>query len=311
MKKTAFTLVELLVVIAIIGILIALLLPAVQSAREAARRASCKNKIRQATLATLMYQDSRKHFPCAAMYPSTEGGYSYVAQILPFLEEKSLYQQIHFDQEWFMPDNQLARETPLPILKCPSQDEQEIIGLTLPNGPSLPSALSPLAAHYTAVMGAKRQPCPQLAGEIYTIDCAISAQAGHAATNGIMYHNLQTKPCRTKPKDVTDGLSKTFLLGEQSWDAGYHRAWIVGRVGHYQYAANNLAFTINTGARSVPPGSSAIDVPGNDTSFGSKHPGGAHFSNADGSVKFVSENTGIALLWAAASRAGGEVSNGF
>lgn len=311
MKKNAFTLVELLVVIAIIGILIALLLPAVQAAREAARRTSCKNKIRQATLATLMYHDARKHFPTAALYPLTEGGYSYVTLILPFMEEQSLHTQIDFKDNWYAPQNQLARETPLPIMKCPSQDEMEIIGLTLPNQPSIPSALSALAAHYTAVMGAKRQPCPQQTGEIYTVDCAISAQAGHAATNGIMYHDLPNKRCRTRAKDVTDGLSKTFLLGEQSWDAGYHRAWIVGRVGHYQYAANNLAFTINTGARNPPPGSTAIDVPGNDTSFGSKHPGGAHFSHADGSVTFVSENTGIELLWAAASRAAGETTNGF
>jgi prepilin-type N-terminal cleavage/methylation domain-containing protein len=311
MQKKAFTLVELLVVIAIIGVLIALLLPAVQAARESARRTSCKNKIRQATLATMMYQDSRKCYPTATTYPLGDGGYSYVALILPFLEETSLHRQIDFKDNWYAPQNQQARETPLPIMKCPSQDDLEIVGLTLPNQQTIPAAMSPLASHYTAIMGAKRQPCPQLAGEIYTIDCAISAQAGHAATNGIMYHDLQKKPCRNRPKDVTDGLSKTFLLGEQSWDAGSHRAWIVGRVGHYMYASNNLAYTINTGARNPPPGSLVIDVPGNDSSYGSKHSAGAHFSHADGSVRFVSENTGIALLWAAASRASGETMNGF
>ncbi|MEX0641325.1 MAG: DUF1559 domain-containing protein [Pirellulales bacterium] len=312
MKRNGFTLVELLVVIAIIGILVALLLPAIQSAREAARRTSCSNKIRQAALATILFQESKKHFPPACTDPlSSTGGISYVMLILPYVEEEALRSLVNPDFRWDAPQNQRARETPLPIFKCPSQNEIEAIGVSIPNEESLGPTDSLLAAHYTAVLGAKRQDCPQLANEVYTIDCGISSSSGHAATNGIMYHDTSTKPCRTKSKDITDGLSKTLLIGEQSWDAGYHRTWIVGRVGSFIYSGNNVFCTLNSCARTPQPGSPALDVDGQDTSFGSKHPGGAHFANADGSAKFVSEDTSIDLLQKAAARADGDIVNDF
>src|SRR5690606_16825464 len=156
---------------------------------------------------------------------------------------------------------------------------------------------------YTAVMGAKEgDDCPAVAPyPQYTLDCT-SNEAGHAANTGIMYSDIRYKTgeppklCRTRPKAVTDGLSKTFLYGEQSWDAGYHRAWIVGRAGHYVYSGNNVRYSIHYGAREPQPGTPAVDVGGNDNSFGSKHPGGCHFSNADGSVHFFSENTAVEIL---------------
>jgi hypothetical protein len=114
-----------------------------------------------------------------------------------------------------------------------------------------------------------------------------------------------------QPRHVTDGLSKTFLLGELSWDAQNHHMWIVGGHGTYIYSANNMTYTLTSGARTPQPGSPAQDVPGNDNSFGSKHSGGgAHFSCADGSVRFVSENTGIKILHAFANRADGETLTG-
>lgn len=309
MQRRGFTLVELLVVIAIIGVLVALLLPAVQAAREAARRTSCSNKIRQATLATILYQDSRRHFPTAAMHPNDNGGISYVPLILPFFEEENLRNLLDFNFQWDDPKNKQGRDIPLPILKCPSQIDPELIYTHLPSESSRfePSSLG---AHYTAVMGAKDDSnCPPSAGK-YSLLCAGSGSTGHIANNGIMYGDGADKPCRTRIKEIADGLSKTFLLGEQSWDTGYHRIWIVGRQGNFIYSGNNLAYTINTGARTPPAGSLAIPVPANDTSFGSNHPGGAHFSHADGSAKFVAENTELAILQAFASRATGEMISG-
>jgi prepilin-type N-terminal cleavage/methylation domain-containing protein len=311
MRNRGFTLVELLVVIAIIGVLVALLLPAVQAAREAARRTTCVNHLRQATLAAINYQDARKHFPPAANIMATGSrSYSYVALILPYFEEESLRSLIDYDLTWNHIDNKAARDTVLSIQRCPSQGADWMY-TSLPGASPTVFEESSLAGHYKAVMGAKRQQCEQSPGEIYTVDCSITTSAGHVATNGIMYYDSIGKLCRTRPKHITDGLSKTFIIGELSWDAMNHRAWIVGREGGIVYSGNNLMYSLNSYVRTPPSGSPIQPPPGveaglaNDVSFGSKHPGGAHFSNADGSVRFVSEDTPIALLWAAASRAGG------
>jgi prepilin-type N-terminal cleavage/methylation domain-containing protein len=298
MRRNAFTLIELLVVIAIIGILIAMLLPAVNAAREASRRTSCANKIRQVTLAAVNYESARRHFPSASELTS---GFSHIAILLPYFEEDAVRQLADITLAWTDDKNQRARDTPIPLIKCPSQDDAEWM---YTNDPAGDLSLDYVANHYEAVLGAKRQNCPQPAGEIYTIDCAISSARGHAATNGIMYHDSDTKRSQTKVREITDGLSKTFLLGELSWNAYSHRSWIVGRSGHYIYSGKNMFKTLRDQPRSDFP--ATIGFPNNDVSFGSLHTGGAHFSNADGSVKFVSENTGIDILWAFASRAGGE-----
>jgi prepilin-type N-terminal cleavage/methylation domain-containing protein len=307
MRHKGFTLVELLVVIAIIGVLVALLLPAVQAARESARRASCMNKLRQLTLAANNYQDARRHFPSAASYLVGVDGFSHAAVLLPYFEEEALRQLVRPDLAWSDPVNKLARDTPVPQLKCPSQVNDEWMYTNDPAGNLMQDYT---ANHYEAVLGAKRQLCTGTpaaapASEPYTLDCTVLAARGYAATNGIMYHDSSTKRSRTKPREITDGLSKTFLLGELSWDSYSHRSWIVGRTGSYIYSGKNMYTTLKTQPRSDFP--ATIGFPNNDVSFGSQHPGGAHFSNADGSVQFVSENTGIDILRAFASRAGGEL----
>src|SRR5271154_1220093 len=108
MKRRAFTLVELLVVIAIIGLLMALLLPAVQAAREAARRSQCLNSIRQLGLACLNYESAKKHYP-SALYDENgsqyAGPYGYIAIVTPYMEDQALHDLIDFSVRWDFPPN--------------------------------------------------------------------------------------------------------------------------------------------------------------------------------------------------------------
>ncbi|UUO04822.1 DUF1559 domain-containing protein [Blastopirellula sp. J2-11] len=124
MKRNAFTLVELLVVIAIIGVLVALLLPAVQQAREAARRSACRNNLKQLGLAIHNYENTFRQFPPGAVRINFENGNSYrmpfVAQILSFIEQGNIYDIVNFKQSWSHSSNAAALEAPLPLYQCPT-----------------------------------------------------------------------------------------------------------------------------------------------------------------------------------------------
>ena len=133
-RQRGFTLVELLVVIAIIGILVALLLPAVQAARESARRTQCGNHLKQIGLAVLNYESARGKFPSGAVYRTTsnrrpEGVFTnWAIEILPFIEQSALYDR--YDQTLYNthPDNLPVLATPLPTMLCPSRFEEEELG---------------------------------------------------------------------------------------------------------------------------------------------------------------------------------------
>jgi prepilin-type N-terminal cleavage/methylation domain-containing protein len=122
-RRRGFTLIELLVVIAIIAILIALLLPAVQQAREAARRTQCKNNLKQIGLALHNYHDAHDCFPFGwgGTRPATGSpGYSAISQLLPFFDQAPLYNTINFSLPLTDPANDVPRRQELPILRCPS-----------------------------------------------------------------------------------------------------------------------------------------------------------------------------------------------
>jgi prepilin-type N-terminal cleavage/methylation domain-containing protein len=309
--QAGFTLVELLVVIAIIGVLVALLLPAVQAAREAARRTQCENNMKQTCLAVLNYENARKRFPPSSPYdrnatPPLAQTYSWRALVLPYHEEESLQSLIDFSVNWTDPRNLRAYGTPLPGYKCPSRSATEMVFGGQPPDVSA-YAESTLAAHYYAIMGGAIDCSTQL-GYTVTGSCTGSAgtQAGVSATNGIIYPRS-----KVRHRDITDGASKTFLIGEASWDLICLRTWICGSAANssadWGWAARNIANPMNTvsagGFDSAGPYSYRL----NSASLGSQHLGGGAFIvRADGSVDFVSENTNMNILLAGASRANAE-----
>ncbi len=305
----AFTLVELLVVIAIIGILVALLLPAIQAAREAARRASCLNKIRQVVLACQNFEGTNGHFPAS----SDDNFFSYLARILPYHEQENFHDLIDFGPcgkfdskgkpilcTWFDSVNEEAASTPMPLFKCPSITEGQRTAANS-QGTTIVDEDSPLRGHYVAVMGAKTD-CPSAVGDLYTVEAKCNSSGG-IATNGIMYPQS-----KTGFQQIADGSSNTFLIAESAWmDDGQQRVWIVGSTSTtLEKARKDNKEIWSYGGRNILHPMKFWGVR-NDKSFGSEHPGGAHFGMADGSGRFISESIDLDLYKALASRDAGEI----
>jgi len=317
--QPGFTLVELLVVIAIIGVLVALLLPAIQAARESARRSQCLNQIRQLALAANNFESARGHFPASV----DKHPYSYIARILPYIEGKNLQDVIDFTLRWdFQEQTQdtSITENALPFVKCPSQDPVE--GIIIFNLSSFTHGEGTIRGHYYAVNGAKlNDTCP--AEEPFELTSCGTAEydtrGGHA-TNGIIYPTS-----KTRHGQISDGTSNTFLIGEASWDFGESVAgWYAGAAfweerepeylqwsmsaegtGFWIYNAAQIRYRIKEAA--FEPELAPVVAPRSDLSFGSQHPGGCHFAMADGSAKFVNEDTELSVLQRLASRHDGQV----
>jgi len=308
-----FTLVELLVVIAIIGILVALLLPAIQAAREAARRSTCVNELKQIGLACQMFHDGRRQLPQAS---SGITSMSYLAQILPYVEDNALRELVDDTKRWDAVENDRAEATPVPLFQCPSVGS-ELDAFVGGIGNSTDYVdFSPLRAHYMGIMGAKIR-CPLPANSVYPMsgytmgNCPTAPNPGGWADNGVIVISK-----KINFKRITDGTSKTMLVGEQSWECGPQRTWIVGTLDNpatvtdgWVYNAKNILFPMNTAYREAP-GAAFSGYGNSDTSLGSQHPGGAHVLLVDGSVQFLREDVDLTgVLRALATRANGEVSD--
>ncbi len=278
-------------VIAIIGILIALLLPAVQAAREAARRLQCQNRLKQLALAAHNYQSTTGFFPSSSN--GAPARFSYLVQLLPYIEMGNIHDPLDYSRAWYHSSNlNFLRDIPVSQFKCPSFLQQQQIWL---DNSDVATEL-PLAAHYLAVMGAKNS-CPS--NEPYSVggnpDGGRTCPAGGYAFNGIMFLRGHVTPAH-----VRDGLSNTLLIGEFSWSDHPTRWWAVGNSnGHeWSYGGLNVAHGINSLKRP--------EALHNDTSFGSMHPGGCHFAIGDGSVRFISESIELTTYKALSSRASGQ-----
>ncbi len=297
-RQEGFTLVELLVVIAIIGVLVALLLPAVQAAREAARRTQCINQLKQIGLACHLFADTNKHLPPMAAYKTN---HSYLAVIFPYLEQGNLYGKLDLSRSWHKGNaNQDAALFEIPIYKCPSFKQEASVG-GLRGG----RQDSPYFATYLTVLGPKQGPCPSATDDPYVVGPhpAINkcGNAGGFASTGIIY-----AWSKTKFADITDGSSHTLMVGEIAWDGIKFKTWMSGNSDgkQWSYAGKNIVYAINEEAWE---GFNGI-AQNNDISFGSQHPGGANFCYGDAHVEFLNDTIHLeTVYYALASRNGGEV----
>jgi prepilin-type N-terminal cleavage/methylation domain-containing protein/prepilin-type processing-associated H-X9-DG protein len=309
--RHAFTLVELLVVIAIIGVLVGLLLPAVQAARESARRSSCQNNLKQVALASQSSADALRRFPFngdpitrTGIYTNdlTPGHWSWLARILPFLEQQPLYDMagiatnasLHTDPT-VDPRVRQAIGTTVKTYLCPS-DGRSADGVSTDRAQfsGIPLGLT----NYKGCAGSNWQ-----WGDWQNIDPrGIYGGDGLSTGNGILY--AEDAQVKTTLALVTDGTTNTFLAGEDLPSSNLHCSW-----PYAHHATGTCSVPLNTG---LPREQTApIDTTPanwmNVYSFRSRHPGGSQFAMLDGSVHFIAKDIDLAVYRALATIDGGEV----
>jgi prepilin-type N-terminal cleavage/methylation domain-containing protein/prepilin-type processing-associated H-X9-DG protein len=320
LRAAGFTLVELLVVIAIIGVLVALLLPAVQTAREASRRSSCSNNLRQLTLAQMNYESTFKTLSPG----STGGGYvtvnsfqapwadpqrtccpwghfSWAVIVLPFVEQQGLYDQINFTRlayvSQIMEHNGGAAAASSIINRGPAGDTlNQLAAQSTPKTYMCPSAKFVPGVRKEqkdyAMNGGPNGCCPERnAGK----DATLTGTAN--ALNGI------------RLAEITDGTSNTFLLLEAVHSK--NQSWLEANTG-----SNPFMWVHHPSEGYVQGNFSNLLNPPNDTQFNtrspaSQHPGGVQVSYCDGRVAWVSNNVDFFNVYLPTmTRAGGEPSSG-
>jgi len=337
LPRRGFTLIELLVVIAIIAVLVALLLPAVQQAREAARRSQCKNNLKQLGLALHNYHDNFLLFPPATLRrancrgispsnPSACNGASFIARLLPYLDQAPLYNMVNFTVEQIWRDADLYQGGPytnyqavantrLPVVTCPSDPQR---------GKDVRPDLAP--TNYAASLGNTTNWCAEPnATWVYNLDgCTGTGTA-------VVYGNS-----RVRIADITDGTSNTLILSEITvgWpylqqnlqyancQAGTETP-ITSYTGSYEpvgyswiYANGMQSWSFST---ILKPNDPIFKQRGNmwcmsspwvgHAEFGSRseHVGGVQVLMADGAVRFVSENINLPTWQNLSTRADGNV----
>lgn len=301
-RSPGFTLIELLVVIAIIGILIALLLPAVQAAREAARRAQCNNKLKQLALACHNYADTNKCFPISIPYhritgsPPEVNAKGWIISVLPYIEQQSLYDQfkpffkgdVGAGKGIFDPACLPLMQTQLTELKCPTDQSVEELSDQQYQWTGKKVALTSYKGCLgNGVMGGA---WTSISKETTPVDCHNTASCP-----GIFWRHSHQSP--TRFRDIIDGTSHTFLIGEDVPKHNNHSAAFYCN-GDYASCHAPLNYMPN------PP------TPDNwpmVMSFRSLHPGGAQFAKADGSVNFIAETIDSKIYQSLSTKAGGEV----
>jgi prepilin-type N-terminal cleavage/methylation domain-containing protein/prepilin-type processing-associated H-X9-DG protein len=289
--RQGFTLIELLVVIAIIAVLIALLLPAIQSAREAARRAQCVNNLLQLSIAVQNYEAANEVLPPGVVndtgpIKNTAKGYhiGWVAQILPFLEQKNVYNHLNFGTGAYDPSNMSVRAITLNTLHCPSDGSAGRGGSG--SGPGIGVSSTNYAGCYNDV------------------EAPIAANS-----KGVFFLNSHVRY-----EEIPDGSSSTIFLGEKPLgfpDLG----WISGTPATLRNTDGRPNFfnAPATGAVPLEPEAESSPAVVDESlsllvgGFGSPHPGGSNFAFGDGSVRFLKNSINPKIYRFLGNRADGEM----
>jgi prepilin-type N-terminal cleavage/methylation domain-containing protein/prepilin-type processing-associated H-X9-DG protein len=345
-RRTGFTLVELLVVIAIIGVLVALLLPAVQSAREAARRMSCSNNLKNIGLACLNYESTKGTLPPGSINAprDQQSGLGWPVLILPYVEQPTV-SQAAIDTYAKSGDayggaldelNSLL----LPMYLCPSdpdlKEQEEKYG----NRKRKAMTYAGVSGSYYSRTGV----CPPTrTGDGY---CVWAGQSPTDIFGPNNYDGLIVQDWPVELQQVTDGTSNTLMIGERTYQI---RAWMIGAywkppttsptpprgsprsttppdgpqpttalfacknlaasvpLNHDPYDACYIGHSNALGDRPAVPDSTPRTVSVNDLPFGSRHPGGVNFNQGDGSVQFLRDDLDVDLYLSLGSRNGEEV----
>lgn len=334
--RSGFTLVELLVVIAIIGILVALLLPAVQAAREAARRMSCGNNLKQLGLALHNYHDSFKTFPPGAAsggIRNGDWGFSWFPHILPFIEQSTMHDQLFIDgrhpgwadrgQSAGRVNGQNFNNIAIKSFLCPSSPLE-------PLGNVGRGGFRHTKPHYVGISGAangnsRNQP-PQFPDDGFRNNpsnqqrnccscCGSVTPGGVKSNSGILIgHGWGGKPrymAAVKLSEVTDGTSNVMAVSEcgdwfiegngQKRQVNSNHGWLMGSPQPWERMFNitTVRYPPNTKDNTLP-GTGNNDGPNNG--IYSAHPGGVQATLADGSVRFIPDTIDLLTLKRACSR---------
>jgi prepilin-type N-terminal cleavage/methylation domain-containing protein len=304
--RTGFTLVELLVVIAIIGILVALLLPAIQAAREAARRTECQNHLKQIGLAVQNYHDTQQSFPMGREQ-TNQYGVSWAFRLLPQMEESAVYASRDKTQRVDDDANKIAMRTPIQVYACPSRrpaaadrdfDNNDAPPLVASVGvASLGDYAANAGRLWTTGMNIDGGP-----GDIISPDAIDASKAGPIFTGS-----------RISARRVTDGLSKTLAVGERHIPPPLPVA-PNNMVGYYQadtaFLSGDMPITIFRGSDTRDPNNVGLATGQDDPSsekFGGPHPAVVMFAYLDGHVDPLINDTEPATLQALCTIAGEEV----
>lgn len=291
-RSAGFTLVELLVVIAIIGILVSLLLPAVQAAREAARKTHCNNNLKQLGVAVQNFHDTRGFIPPSR---ARDGYITWPVLLMPFMEQSRLYDKFDWQAPYYDQDGDVT-DTTLPVFFCPSRRRPEV---------SLFEKVGPKGS------------CGDYAGNAgYNgyWSSSVGNPNGVFVTGLVTDHPLQNRRLqgiygRYKFKDISDGLSNTIFIGEKAVNDDFRRrpgGWGDGSI----YNADDPGTIMRLGGPLFPiakteyypaPGPGTIPV------FGSAHPTVCTFVFGDGSVRMINREIGITTLGRLCSRLDGEI----